>query len=540
MAGRTLFAFIDPKDPFMAGEIAGEERPGPILSLLEARRFDRLNLFYTPAMRPHAESTRRELADRYPACDLAFEQVPVADPKDYSALMGSLARQVRELAGSQPPGQNFVCVSSGTAEMRAIWFLITAAGILPATLLQVGSPAEPLFGGANVKEVRFDSADWSSLRDLLMPLQFFRASSSPPPRTPRRKLHEQGVPLFSLSQAAMTADAPARTDVACPELDNALQELGIFIASAVLRDAAERSAIAADSDYPVLFLGETGTGKELFARLVHRLSGRRQHPLVAVNCAAIPKELVESHLFGHVKGAFTGAGADQKGKFEQADGSTLFLDEIGELPLEVQAKLLRIVQDGMLEPVGSSKARHVDVRIVAATNRNLAQEVAAGRFREDLYYRLEVVQVRLPPLRDRPGEIAMLAAALLKQINHRRLHPRKLSKDALRRLELHSWPGNVRELANVLHRSVLYSRTEVLGPDDLIIIDKSAGPDPMSALPEPAPGFRLEAFLASARKQLILRALEKAAGNQSTAAELLGISKQAISRFVKQELDNSD
>ena len=193
----------------------------------------------------------------------------------------------------------------------------------------------------------------------------------------------------------------------------------------------------------------------------------------------------------------------------------------------------------MLEPVGSSKARHVDVRIVAATNRNLAQEVAAGRFREDLYYRLEVVQVRLPPLRDRPGEIAMLATALLKQINHRRLHPRKLSKDALRRLELHSWPGNVRELANVLHRSVLYSRTEVLGPDDLIIIDKSAGPDPMSTLPEPAPGFRLKASLASARKQLILRALEKAAGNQSTAAELLGISKQAISRFVKQELDNS-
>jgi DNA-binding NtrC family response regulator len=539
MAGRTLFAFIDPKDPFMAGEIAGEERPGPILLLLEARQFERLNLFYTPAMSPHAESTRRELAHRYPDCDLALELVPVADPKDYSALMGSLARQVRELTASQPPGQNFVCVSSGTAEMRAIWFLITAAGILPATLLQVGSPAEPLFGGAHVKEVRFDSADWSSLRDLVMPLQFFQASSSPPPRTPRRKLHEHGAPLFSVGQAVMRVDAPARADAASPELDNALQELGIFIASAVLRDAAERSAIAADSDYPVLFLGETGTGKELFARLIHRLSGRRQRPLIAVNCAAMPKELVESHLFGHVRGAFTGAGADQKGKFEQADGSTLFLDEIGELPLEAQAKLLRIVQDGMLEPVGSGKARHVDVRIVAATNRNLAQEVAAGCFREDLYYRLEVVQVRLPPLRDRPGEIAMLATALLKQINQRRLHPRKLSKDALRRLELHSWPGNVRELSNVLHRSVLYSRTEVLGPDDLMIAGKPDGPDPMSALPEPAPGFSLEAFLASARKQLILRALEKAAGNQSTAAELLGMSKQAISRFVKQESDNS-
>jgi hypothetical protein len=190
MMNRTLFAFIDLKDPFMAAEIAGEESPGPILSLLEARRFDNLNLFYTPALKAHAEATQEELIRRYPGCELKLHELSIADPKDYSAVMGSLARKVREIARSQIPGENSVCVSSGTAEMRAVWFLLTAAGILPATLLQVGSPAEPLFGAANVKEVRFDAGDWSRLRDLLMPMDYFHPSAAPLARSPRRNRRE--------------------------------------------------------------------------------------------------------------------------------------------------------------------------------------------------------------------------------------------------------------------------------------------------------------------------------------------------------------
>jgi transcriptional regulator with GAF, ATPase, and Fis domain len=229
---------------------------------------------------------------------------------------------------------------------------------------------------------------------------------------------------------------------------------------------------------------------------------------------------------------------DQKGKFEQADRGTLFLDEIGELPLDAQAKILRVVQDGRVEPVGSQKPRKVDVRIVAATNRDLRQEIAAGRFREDLFYRLEVVQIRLPALRERPGEIASLAAALLKRINMRRSRPRQLSKDALRRLEQYAWPGNVRELSNVLERSVLYARSDVLEPGELLIASGPRGADPLATLPEPAPGFSLESFLLQARKQLIIRALEKCRGNQSGAAELLGLTKQAVSKFLKGQLDN--
>ncbi|MBZ5585561.1 MAG: sigma 54-interacting transcriptional regulator [Acidobacteriia bacterium] len=419
--------------------------------------------------------------------------------------------------------------------MRAAWFLLTAAGVLPATLLQIGSPAAPLFGAANVRQVRLDSAEWSGLRDLVMPREYF-APRAPRPRALSsdaavsvRRGGEEEQTLYSnaLLSAAPEPEAPY------PELDAALLELGIFVGSAVLRDAAERAAIAAGCDLPVLLLGETGSGKEMFARLIHRLGPRRHGEMVAVNCAAIPKDLVESHLFGHVKGAFTGALADAPGKFQRAHGGALFLDEIGELPLEAQAKLLRVLQDHRVERVGSHRAETVDVRIVAATNRDLALEIAAGRFREDLYYRLEVVQIRLPPLRERRQEIPHLALALLQKINQRRRQPRRLSKEALLRLERHGWPGNVRELSNVLERSVLYARTDVLAASDLIIAEKPASADPLSQLPEPADGFSVEGFLAQARKQLFLRALAKANGNQSEAADLLGVTKQAVSKFVK-------
>jgi Nif-specific regulatory protein len=320
-------------------------------------------------------------------------------------------------------------------------------------------------------------------------------------------------------------------------LDPVLAELGIVAGSAILRNAAEKAAIAAECDVPVLLLVETGTGKELFAKLIHRISERRNRPIVPVNCAAIPKELVESFLFGHVTGSFTGANSNQQGKFETADGTTLFLDELAELTNESQAKLLRVLQDGLVEPLGANAARKVDVRIVAATNRNLEEEVKAGRFREDLYYRLNVIQIRLPSLRERSQEIPSLAAMLLKQINQRRKRERQLSKEALRRLEQHDWPGNVRELLNVLERSALYAPKDVLGPDDLLI-DTKPGKDSLAGLPEPRPGFDLTAFLDQARNHLFVRALEKSNGNQSLAAEMLGVTKQAVSRFVQGKPDN--
>src|SRR5215472_17344435 len=346
--------------------------------------------------------------------------------------------------------------------------------------------------------------------------------------------------LEQVRKLVVEAHLPGGQLCGVPGLDEALQELGLHVGSAVLRHAAERAAIAAGSHLPVLLLGETGTGKEKFAHLIHRLSSRFHHEMVAINCAAIPKDLAESYLFGHMKGAFSGATGDNKGMFESADHSTLFLDEIAELSFDVQAKLLRVIQNGRVQRIGSMKPQYVNVRIIAATNRDLRSEVAAGRFREDLYFRLEVVQIKLPALRDRRHEIPELALALLKQINQRRQKPLQLSKGALQRLEQHGWPGNVRELSNVLERSVLYAGAEVIDASDLQIADEAPLRALANTLPEPAVGFSIEEYLEKVRTQLFLCALAKCNGNQTEAASLLGVTRQAVSKFVARESDNTN
>ncbi len=568
----SLFAFVDLKDPFAPGEVAGEELPGPILSNKDAKPFNSAYLFHTPHTRENALGTKAEITQRYPECMVQLHELAVADPKDYSSLMGQLGLFVRKigLLWQARGGKNYVCVSSGTAEMRAAWFLLTTTGVLTAKLLQVGTPARPLFGKASVKEVRLDSSNWENIRDLAMPAGY--SGSQKLAVSPRRTsllmrmakeaaLKElplegageegdrSGEATDRLDRSVDSADAqtfernslrslvqPEPAEV--PGLDEALRELGIYVGSAMLRHAAEQAAIAAGSHLPVLLLGETGTGKEQFAKLIHRLSPKFPKEMVVINCAAIPATLAESYLFGHVKGAFSGATTDSKGVFESADKSTLFLDEIAELTLEVQAKLLRVIQDGVVQRVGTTAPRKVDVRIIAASNRDLRKEVSAGKFREDLYFRLDVVQMRLPALRERRGEIVGLALTLLRQINQRRHKPRQFGTDALMRLERYHWPGNVRELAHVLERSVLYARYDVISAADLLITEDQPTKDMFAALPEPREGFSVEEYLEQARKQLFLRALAACKGNQSEAAELLGVSKQAVNKFVAGQSDN--
>ncbi len=439
--------------------------------------------------------------------------------------------------------------------------------------------AQPLFGGANVKEVQIGMGNWETIRFLAMPGHYFghlferELRRKPAPgitkSRPREGLkvgespleedwgafgdadegaagetqksaHEDLTGSFGLGPTDFAAleEAASAEARAVPGLDDALQELGIHVGSAVLRHTAEQAGIAAGSHLPVLLLGETGTGKERFAHLIHKLSPRFSNALVAINCAAIPESLAESYLLGHVKGAFTGA-TDKKGMFESADRGTLFLDEIAELTPDVQAKLLRIIQDGVVQRLGSTAPRQVDVRIIAASNRDLRKEVTAGRFREDLYFRLEVVQIKLPALRERRSEIPELAVALLRQINQRRHRPRQLSSGALMRLERYDWPGNIRQLSNVLERSVLFARGDGIQADDLLITDDHPEKDPLATLPEPYPGFSIEIYVAQVRKQLYLRALAKCNGNQAEAAALLGVSKQAVGKFLAGQSDNA-
>jgi two-component system response regulator PilR (NtrC family) len=264
------------------------------------------------------------------------------------------------------------------------------------------------------------------------------------------------------------------------------------------------------------------------------LSGRPREIFIAVNCAAIPEDLVESLLFGHKKGAFTGAVSDQVGKFDSADKGTLFLDKLGELPLPAQAKLLRVLQDGLVEPIGQAKAHKVDVRIVGATNRDLRKLVRQGKFREDLFYRLNVGEIKLPPLRERRSDIPKLALHILDRLNSSLRRSKRLSAEALSRLQSHSWAGNVRDLENVIERSVRLCRHDALDADDLLITEPVTYADPLDALPDPYEGFSLDEFLGSARKQMILRALEASNGNQSQAARMLGITPQAVHKFLQQ------
>jgi two-component system response regulator FlrC len=283
------------------------------------------------------------------------------------------------------------------------------------------------------------------------------------------------------------------------------------------------------SDIPVLLEGPTGTGKEVLARFVHRLSPRGDGPFVAVNCAAMPEAMLEALLFGHRKGAFTGAAEAGEGLFRAADKGTLLLDEIGELPLALQAKLLRALQEGEVLPLGATRPVRVDVRIIAATNRNLAAEAAAGRFREDLLYRLNVFPLRIPALRDRPGDIAALAFGMLLRHATAPGKPGWIAPQALALLEAHPWPGNVRELENVIRRAILLAGdAEAIAPEH-IVFDTAVRAVPESPQPvAPRPARKLSDVAFASEAEAILAALASHGGNRSATARSLGISERTL------------
>ncbi|MPT53126.1 sigma-54 dependent transcriptional regulator [Delftia sp.] len=292
--------------------------------------------------------------------------------------------------------------------------------------------------------------------------------------------------------------------------------------SEAMRQVFKRIGLAADSDATVLVLGETGTGKELVARALHRNSARAERPFVAVNCAAIPADLMESELFGHVKGAFTGAVSDRAGRFREAQGGTLFLDEVGDMPLPTQAKILRALQEREITPVGASRALPVNVRIIAATHRDLPDAVRQGRFREDLWYRLQVVPVHLPPLRERLGDVLLLAEHFLRQGGG--ASPKRLGADAARLLLAHDWPGNVRELRNAMERAALLCPGPVIGPEHIGLQPAAAnGP----AIDWNGP---LAPAVAQLEREMVTRALAATMGNRAEAARRLGLSRQQLYR----------
>ena len=294
----------------------------------------------------------------------------------------------------------------------------------------------------------------------------------------------------------------------------------------------------ADYNTTVLITGESGTGKELIARAIHYHGKRKDKLFVAVNCGAIPAMLLESELFGHVKGAFTDAVRNKPGLFEEADAGTMFLDEIGELPKELQVKLLRVIQEGEIRRVGDSKSKKIDVRIIAATARDLSEEIKKGNFREDLFYRLNVVNINLPPLRERKGDIPILAGHFLKIYSDKFGKPIKgIDKEAMDAISSYQWPGNVRELENVMERAVILEDADVIKTDSLPFVNP---PSPMGTDLKSIPTWGMGGFDLSIKKaeeaiekELIKKALDATGGNKTKAAELLEISHRALLYKIK-------
>jgi two-component system NtrC family response regulator len=317
----------------------------------------------------------------------------------------------------------------------------------------------------------------------------------------------------------LLARLPGRVPaVSSPETD---AEDGLIGSSEPMRSVQKAIGLAADSSATVLILGETGTGKELVARALHVHGKRKDAPFVAVNCAAIPEDLLESELFGHVKGSFTGATADRAGAFRDATDGTLFLDEIGDMPVAMQAKILRALQEQVITPVGGKPVR-TNARVIAATHRDVARLTASGEFREDLYYRLAVVQIAIPPLRDRAADVLPRARHFLARAAASGTRPKHLSQAAIDKLQRHGWPGNVRELRNVIERACIMTRADIIGPDD---IDTSAQEAPASPAASDAD---LPAAVAQLEKSMILRALDACAGNRTEAARRLNINRQLL------------
>jgi DNA-binding NtrC family response regulator len=334
----------------------------------------------------------------------------------------------------------------------------------------------------------------------------------------------------SLAKALRTRELARENRALREALSGTASYGGLLTRDPTLLGVFQTLRSVADTRACVLFEGESGTGKTELAREVHRQSGRAAGPFVELNCGALPEALLEAELFGHARGAFTGAARDREGRFEAADRGTLFLDEIAAASPALQIKLLRVLESGQLERLGESRTRSVDVRLLCAANRPLLEEVRAGRFREDLYFRIHVVALRVPPLRERRGDIALLAAYYLARF--RALHgrgPAELDAEALALLARHDWPGNVRELAHLLERAVLLcGGARLTLPDAAALLPRVDPATPVPAGDDPPPLGPLKQAMAIPERRFLLRALEACGGNRERAAELLGINRATL------------
>lgn len=468
---------------------------GPIGQALEQREFTRVVLLSNFAKTEGTAYVR--WAQPKTTAKIELRQVELPDPTDFPAVYTIAEGTLRDVNATAPrPGETMLTlhVSPGTPVMGAVWIILGKTKY-PAELIQTSKEA-----GLRTTSVPLDIA--AEFIDLVPEL-----------------LKRPDAALASRSEGANLDEARFGNIVyRCNAMD----------------EVVRRGRRLAMRSVSVLIEGESGTGKELLARAIHEEGARRSKPFIAVNCGAIPKDLVEALLFGHTKGAFTGATQAANGYFRDAHGGTLFLDEVGELPLAAQVKLLRVLQEKKVTPLGDSKEHAVDVRIIAATNRSLVAECHAGRFREDLFYRLALAILRPPPLRERQGDLGPLLEVLLQQANEiaEKEEPgyerKKISPGAKKLLLGHSWPGNVRELENTLMRATIWSDGTTIREQDMraaLLEEPATKPDAVRLQPLDDQ-FSLDGILDNLSREYIRAALKQANGNKSQAAKLLGLNSR--------------
>jgi len=468
--------------------------PGPIARVVETERFERVELLsnYSDAvLKRGAREYVAWLEGRHPESKVRLHQAPLDDPTDHKAILDRATEFVDGLLAETSPPHLTFHLNPGTPSMHAIWLLLAKAKY-PAELIQSNDKARK-------------KAD--QVRKVRLP---FEISADFHPELLRKSDDDLARLILSLPPDA-------------PEFDD------IIYKCRPMKEAVALARQVAPRRVPVLILGESGTGKDLFARAIHEASGLAGE-FIKVNCGAIPEGLAESELFGHKRGSFTGATSDRTGHFLAAHGGTLFLDEVGELSQDVQVKLLRALQVGEVTPLGESRSRSVEVRVIAATNRNLAKSVQDGEFREDLYFRLAVWVMNLPPLRDRGDDVGLLIDHFVQKLDsdlasQPGYKPKKLSASARNLLKAQLWPGNIRELENALIRASLWVTGPTIGKREVErALDVATPCRADGILGRPlGDGLDVQELMDEVARHYIVRALEAAQGVKRRAAELLGL-----------------
>mgnify|MGYP000061757632 CR=1 FL=1 len=502
----VLFSFVGNRDPYPEES----EEWGPLLCLLNERYFHRVYLFcsgyeYFERARMVEEvlGERTDKGTESNKTKFAFINLDIFSPVDYEEVYTKIKDAVDKILGQlrHLKVELSILLDSGTPQMQTVWFLLARSGYIPARLLQ-GIPPRFTGGAYKVREVNLDKGIFPEIK------------------LRRDDIRVQG----NKSSGDRWITTTTRAE--------------IIGESDPIRETLQRALRIASYDITVLIRGETGTGKELVAKFIHQHSDRAEKPFLPVNCASITSTLAESELFGHEKGAFTGASRSRLGQFRAADRGIVFLDEVGDLPPEVQPKLLRVLEEKTLLPLGADTGLTVDIRVIAATNKNLEQMIDEGTFRRDLYERLNQVTLEVPPLRERQEDIPLLSATFLKEWNEKHGENKRFSEEAMHYILSYPWPGNVRQLENTVISVCAVSQSDLIGPEILppaiLSYFNKEPPLPGIEIKLPQSGVDLKALLYQIERDYYEKALKISGGNREQAARLLKINPPAFRKALKE------